>query len=158
MLGRSARSSLNTCPNVLTNNEFLAIQDSSIVTRWCHFWFYNDYNDYNDYQKEQIIVFCALSARCNHPWAIRFFHFDQDWSRFFFIQDRSLFLASEITFFFFLEIFCLTIFFQLLMNFLMNCFEKYGRRESWAPELQKICIYGLKKPRYSQAWLQCNCA
>ena len=36
LLGRSARSSLNTYPNVLTNNKFLAIQDSSIVDLISH--------------------------------------------------------------------------------------------------------------------------
>ena len=73
-----------------------------------------------------------------------------------FIQDRSLFLASEITLFFR----------DLLLHNLFSAFNgsfdklflNKGRRESRAPELQKICSYGLKKPRYSQAWLQCNCA
>ena len=76
MLGRSARSSLNTYPNVLTNNEFLAMQDSSIVDLISHSlmsllilqWL----NDYNDYQKEQIIVSCALCAHCNATVRVSF--------------------------------------------------------------------------------------
>ena len=59
-----------------------------------------------------------------------------------FIQDRSLFLASEITLFFR----------DLLLHNLFSAFNgsfdklflNKGRRESRAPELQKICFMALK--------------